>query len=148
MEPFAGLRYANLKIRGFSDGSDTAGIGGLTLGETRYESLLHNIGLRIGGAIQVGPSTVRPEVRGGWRREWLRDGKDARGLGYTLAGGGGGTQNLVFTAQPLDRDYATVGAGFTVSGPASPLSLVVDYNADFDRDRQQHAITGGLRLTF
>jgi hypothetical protein len=51
--------------------------------------------------------------------------QDARSFGYTLVGGGGGTQNLVFTAQPLDRDYATSGQAHR-HGPRSPFSIVDD----------------------
>jgi hypothetical protein len=42
----------------------------------------------------------------------------------------------------------TAGAGFTVSGPNSPLALVVDYTGEFAKDRNINGITGGLRLAF
>ncbi|KPF80112.1 hypothetical protein IP88_01030 [alpha proteobacterium AAP81b] len=143
-EPFAGARYSNLRLGVIDEGSN---FGALRLERRTYESLLTNIGLRVGGAFEVGGATVRPEVRGGWRREWLND--NDRGFGYRFATGTGGSTPLAFTqSSPLGGDYATVGAGFTVSGPGSPLSLVIDYNGEFDSDREVHGITGGLRLTF
>ncbi|QMW24309.1 DUF4394 domain-containing protein [Sandaracinobacteroides saxicola] len=141
VEPSAGLRYTDTKFRGFSEGQN---FGAFTFGEERYKSVLSNVGLRLGGAFEVGTATVRPEVRGAWRREWKEDG--ARTINYGFGGVPNG--NLAYVTTPLDRDYGTFGAGFTVSGPTSPLSFVVDWNADLIGDRQLHTITGGARLTF
>lgn len=141
IEPFAGVRYANLRIDGFSEGGS---IGALTVGSNRFDSLLGNFGVKLGAAIPVGGVVVRPEIRGAYRREFQRDGEAA--FGYSFAGAGIGA--LPFTPTPLARGYATAGAGLTISGPRSPLSIVVDYNGDFAKDRQLHGITGGLRLAF
>ena len=142
VEPFAGARYARVKIDGFSDG---AGIGGLTLGRVDYESVLGNFGAKVGAEFQLGGATVRPEVRGAYRYEFKDDRKD--GFGFGFAGTGSGAA-LPFTPTPLRRSYVTAGAGFTVSGPNSPLALVVDYTGEFAKDRNINGITGGLRLAF
>ena len=142
VEPFAGVRYANVRINGFTDGSD---FGGLTLGRDNYVSVLGNFGAKVGGAFAVGTAMVRPEVRGAFRREFRNDA--ANGFTYGF-GGTGAVTNVAFTPSPLARSYAAAGAGFTVSGPHSPLSLVVDYDGEFARDRQIHGITGGLRYVF
>ncbi len=141
-EPFAGARYTDLKVRGINEGP---GFGAIAIGPRGYESVLSNIGLRVGGAFAVRGATVRPEVRGAWRREWLDP--NNRGFAYSIAGTGASTPAYFVPTRP-GRDYASVGAGFTVSGAGSPLSFVVDYNGEFDADRDVHGITGGVRLTF
>lgn len=142
LEPFAGVRYANLKLQGIDEGT---GLGALQLQQRTYESVLHNVGIRVGGALEIGGATVRPEIRGAWRHEYMRDQFDGFTFGF---GGTGGANTLAFTPVALNRDYATAGAGFTISGPTSPLSVVIDYNGEYDKSREIHAITGGLRLTF
>ena len=142
LEPFAGVRYARVKIRGFSDGG---GIGGLTLDRVDYESVLGNFGAKLGAEIQIGGALFRPEIRAAYRREFRHDGTD--GFGYGFAGTGG-TAPLPFFPTGLRRTYYTGGAGFTVSGARSPLSLVVDYDGEFAKDRTINGITGGLRYVF
>ena len=142
-EPFAGVRYADVRIRGFTDGTD---FGGLTVPQTEYRSVLGNFGAKLGAEFAVGSAVVRPEIRGAFRREFRSDGSN--GFGYSFAGTGATTTLLPFTPTPLARSYATAGAGFTVSGPHSPLALVIDYDGEFARDRHINGITGGLRLAF
>ena len=142
IEPYAGIRYARVKIDGFTDGT---GIGGLTLDRVDYESLQGNVGAKLGGTFAVGRVTVRPEVRGAYLREFFKDRFD--GFGYGFAGTGG-TAPLPFTPTALRRDSYTAGAGFTVSGAHSPVSLVVDYTGEYAKDRTINGITGGLRFVF
>ena len=143
-EPFAGIRYANLRINGLNEGT---GIGALSIGRERYTSLLSSAGLRIGSTINFDGATIRPQLRGAWRHEFRDDA--ARAFGYGLNGDNGATpQQLIYSPTRLSNDYATVGGGFTVSGAASPVSLVVDYNGEFFNGRHVNGVTGGLRLTF
>ena len=142
IEPFAGVRYARVKIRGFSDGT---GIGGLTLGRVDYESVLGNFGAKVGGEFQLGGALVRPEIRGAYRREFKHDGQNGFGYGFV---GTGGTAPLPFYPTGLRRSYYTGGAGITVSGARSPISLVIDYDGEFSKDRSINGITGGLRYVF
>lgn len=140
VEPFAGVRYANLRLRSFNEGT---GLGALQLGARTYESVLSNTGARIGGAFQVGGVSVRPEIRGSYRHEFQHDGQRDFSFGFGSTAG-----QLNFTPVSLGRNYYTGGAGFTVSGANSPLSFVVDYTGEFGKQREVHGITGGLRLTF
>ena len=142
VEPFAGVRYARVKIDGFSEGGSIAA---LSLGRVDYESVLGNFGAKVGAEFNVGNAIVRPEVRGAYRYEFKDDREDGFGFGFA---GTGSSALLPFTPTPLRRGYATVGAGFTVSGPTSPLSMVVDYTGEFASDRKINGITGGLRLVF
>ncbi|MGI4879748.1 MAG: DUF4394 domain-containing protein [Janthinobacterium lividum] len=143
LEPFAGARYAHVLIDGFNEG---AGFGALTLSDEKYQSVLGTAGLRAGLAFAVGGATVRPEIRGAYRHEFRND-RDAA-FTYGFGGVGATPTELQFIPTALRRSYYSGGAGFTVSGAASPLSLVVDYNGEYDRDRQIHGVTGGLRYTF
>lgn len=143
IEPFAGARYAKLKVRGFGEGD---GFAALSFGRASYESVIGTAGLRLGGAFDIGGAVVRPEVRGAYRHEFR---KDFRGnLAYGFGGVGAGTTTFTFTPTPLRRNYVTGGAGLTVSGATSPVALVVDYTGQYDKDRRIHGITGGLRYSF
>lgn len=143
VEPFAGARYARLRLDGFTEGT---GFGGLTLGRRTYESVLGTAGLRVGLALDVAGAVVRPEVRGSYRHEFRHDGD--RDFTYGFGGVGTDANRFGFTPTALRRDYYTAGAGFTVSGAQSPLALVVDYNGQYDKDRTINGITGGLRYSF
>ncbi|MGI4879800.1 MAG: autotransporter domain-containing protein, partial [Janthinobacterium lividum] len=142
-EPFVGARYAKLRLNGFTEGDS---FGALTLGRTSYESVLGRAGLRIGAAFQVAGATVRPEIRGAYLHEFRDD--DQRSFTFGFGGVGGNATALNFTPTALRHDYYTGGAGVTISSPTSPFSVVVDYNGQYDRDREIHGITGGFRLTF
>ncbi len=142
LEPFAGVRYARVKIDGFSDGT---GIGGLTLDRVDYESVLGNFGGKVGAEFAVGGVTVRPEIRAAYRHEFNKDRYDSFGFGFAGTGSAGA---LPFIPTALRRNYYTAGAGFTVSGKNSPLSLVVDYVGEHAKDRDIDGITGGLRFVF
>ena len=141
-EPYVGVRYARVDLDGFSE---SGGITALTVSGDRVESLQSVVGLKIAGAIPVGGSAVlRPHVRGEWRREF--ENEDPR-LIVARFGGASIATPFAFTTTPLVRDYAAVGAGFTVAG-ASRLSMVVDYSGEIAGDRAIHGITGGVRLAF
>ncbi len=141
-EPFVGARYANVRINGFSDGGD---VGAITYDRREYQSVLGTAGLRIGGAYDLGSGvSLRTRVSGAYRHEFDRYNFNDFNVGF-----GGPTPTPVnFTPAGLARDYATVGAGITVSKANSPLSLVLDYDGQFANDRQINGVTGGFRLTF
>lgn len=142
LEPFAGVRYARVKIDGFNEGT---GIGALAMPAADFESVLGNFGAKLGAEFLIGTARFRPEIRGAYRREFRQDGRDAFGFNFA---GTGSSAALPFTPTALGRTYYTAGAGFTVSGDRTPLSLVIDYIAEFGRDRSIHGITGGLRFAF
>ncbi|UAJ09564.1 autotransporter outer membrane beta-barrel domain-containing protein [Glacieibacterium megasporae] len=143
-EPFVGGRYTNVRINGFTDGTD---IGALSVGREKYESVLGTAGLRIGAAIPLGDGvSLRPEVRGEYRHEFEHYG--SRGFDVGFGGGTGGLSTVAFSPTPLARDYAKAGAGLTLSSAHSPFSIVLDYDGTFARDRTINGLTGGFRLTF
>ena len=141
-EPYAGVRYARVDLDGFSE---IGGPAALTVSGDRVESVQAVVGLQIFGQFPVGGSAVlRPHVRGEWRREFEND--DPRVIIANFADASISSR-FAFTTTPLGRDYAAIGAGFTVSG-ASNLSMVVDYNGEIAGGRAIHGITGGVRLAF
>ena len=52
-----------------------------------------------------------------------------------------------FTTSPLRGEYYNAGAALNVAG-TGPLSMVVDYDVQFAKDRQFHALSLGARLKF
>lgn len=141
VEPFAAIRYADIRIDGFTEAGSVAA---LTVGNLDRESLRSNVGLRIGYDMEMGGVSVRPQLRGGWYHEFMDDEQVlfANFTSPTL-----GTAEFPFTVTPLDRDYYNAGASLDISGNG-PLSMVVDYQAQFDKDREFHSMTIGARLAF
>ena len=141
-EPFVGARYANVRINGFSDGGGT---GALTFDRHDYESVLGSAGLRIGGRYDLGSGvSLRTRVSGAYRHEFDRYNFD----NFTVGFGGPTATPVSFTPAGLARDYATVGAGITLSKANSPFALVLDYDGQYAKDRTINGVTGGFRLTF
>ena len=142
VEPYGGVRYARVDLDGFSEsGSVTA----LTVSGDRVESLQSVAGLKVAANMPVGRSTVlRLHARGEWRHEFENDNARLIVANFNNASI---VSPFAFTTTPLGKDYAAIGAGFTVSGN-SPVSMVVDYNGEIAGDRAIHGITGGIRLAF
>ena len=141
-EPFVGARYANLRIGGFSDGTD---VGAITLGRRTFKSILGTAGLRVGQTIALpGGVSLRPQLSGAYKHEFDRYDFN----NFTFGTGAVPLTPVNFTPTGLARDYAIAGAGITVSGANSPFSFVVNYEGEFARDRRINGLTGGFRLTF
>jgi uncharacterized protein with beta-barrel porin domain len=141
IEPFAALRYADIKVNGFSETGSPAA---LNIGRVDEKSLRLNLGGRVGTKFDFGNVTVRPQVRGGWYKEFEMD--NARTINASFVNPSIGTP-FSFTTTPLTGEYYNAGAALTLSGNG-PISMVVDYDAQFDDDRQFHALSVGARLKF
>lgn len=141
-EPFVGARYADLRINGFSDGTDA---GAITLGRRSFRSILGTAGVRVGQTIAL-PNGVslRPQVSGAYKHEFDRYDFNS----FDFGTGAAPATSVNFVPTGLARDYAIVGAGVTVSGANSPFSVVLNYNGQYARDRRINGLTGGFRLTF
>jgi len=140
VEPFAAIRYANVRINGFTETGSVAT--NLTVGNLDRESLRGNVGARVGGKIDVGGALVRPQLRGSYYREFK---DDAQTINAGFTNPGVSTSPFDFTAARLRRDYYNAGAALSVSG-GGPLSMVADYDVQFDKEREIHALTIGLRV--
>ena len=103
-----------------------------------------NAGGRIGTKFNAGSVTVRPQLRGGWNREFEMD--DPRTISAAFNNGAIGTP-FTFTTTPLSGEYYNAGAALNIAG-SGPLSLAVDYDVQFDDDREYHALSLSARLKF
>ncbi len=142
IEPFAAIRYASIRINGFTEGGGSAAA--LSVGNIDRESIRSNAGLRVGADFEVGGATVRPQLHGSWYHEF-RDRPQLIGAAFTNPGLS--TATFAFTGTPLKTDYYSAGATLNVAGNG-PVSLVADYNVQFDKERQLHAFTVGARFAF
>ncbi|MEO6093885.1 MAG: DUF4394 domain-containing protein [Novosphingobium sp.] len=142
VEPFVAGRYARVKVRGFSElgGAVTA----LNVGRQDVESLRGIAGARVGISREIAGALVRVQGRGGYYHEFKNDAQvfSASFISPTV-----GTTSFPFVATRLRRNYYNAGAALDISG-GGPLSLVADYDAQFDKDRQFHSLTVGARLAF
>ena len=141
IEPFGAIRYAKVRVNGFSETGSPAA---LTIGRNDAETLRVNAGGRIGTKFDVGSVTVRPQLRGGWNREFKMD--DARTISAAFNNSSIGTP-FSFTTTPLTGEYYNAGAALNLAG-SGPLSMAVDYDVQFDDDRQFHALSLSARLKF
>jgi Autotransporter beta-domain len=87
---------------------------------------------------------VRPQLHGGWHHEFRNR---PQAIAAAFLNPGLSTTPFGFTATPLDKDYYSAGATLNIAGNG-PVSMVADYNAQFARDREIHALTIGARLAF
>ena len=142
IEPFAALRYSKIKIDGFTE---TGSINALNVGRIDAESLRLNLGGRIGTKFETaGGAVVRPQLRGGWFKEFELD--DARTYNASFINPGAATP-FTFTTTPLSSEYYNAGAALNVAG-GGPLSFAVDYDVKFDKEREFHALSISGRLKF
>ncbi len=146
IEPFAAVRYSDIRIRGFTEvngaGGGAAGAGGLTIGDFDRVSVRTNVGARVGTKFEIAGVTVRPQLRGGWYHEF-RDQARVINASFNTAGISG--TPFAFTTTPLSGDYFNAGGALNIAGNG-PLSFVADYDAQFDDDREFYTLTLGVRL--
>jgi len=141
LEPYAGIRYADVKIDGFTE---TGSIGSLVIPDIEDESLRLNLGGRLGTKFEVLGANARVQFRGAWLREFLMNDSRTMTVNFTEPGIGSA---FTFNTNPLSAEYYNVGAALNIAG-SGPLSMVADYDVQFDDDRQFHALTVGGRLAF
>ena len=141
IEPFGAIRYAKVRVNGFAETGSPAA---LTIGRNDAETLRVNAGGRIGTKFDVGGVTVRPQLRGGWNREFKMD--DARSISAAFNNSAISTP-FSFTTTPLTGEYYNAGAALNMAGNG-PISMAVDYDVQFDDDRQFHALSLSARLKF
>lgn len=141
IEPFGAIRYAKVRVNGFSESGSPAA---LTLGRNDASSLRVNAGGRIGTKFDAGSVIVRPQLRGGWNKEFRMD--DPRTLSAAFRDSSVGSP-FSFTTTPLRGEYYNAGAALNVAG-SGPISMAVDYDVQFAKDRQFHALSLSARLKF
>jgi uncharacterized protein with beta-barrel porin domain len=141
IEPFGAIRYARVRIDGFSESGSPAA---LNIGRNDASSLRVNAGGRIGTKFNAGTVVVRPQLRGGWNKEFKMD--DPRTITAAFRDTSIGTP-FSFTTTPLRGEYYNAGAALNVAG-TGPVSMAVDYDVQFAKDRQFHALSLSARMKF
>ncbi len=124
--------------------SEGPGLTNLSVGRQDVESVQGVAGLKIGADFQMGSATIRPRVRGEYRREFKND--EARIITASFGGAGINTP-FTTTTTPLDDDHVAVGAGLTIAGD-SPIGVVLDYTGQFMGDFDVHGVQVGVRMRF
>jgi uncharacterized protein with beta-barrel porin domain len=141
LEPYAGARYANVRVDGFSEG---AGFTNLTVGRQTLKSLQGVAGVRLAGSFGAMGATIRPHVRAEYRHEF--ENSDVRLISASFNGAGIGTP-FSTSIEPMSEGHVAAGAGLTVSGDG-PLSLTFDYSGQVTGGYNIHGLELGLRLAF
>lgn len=141
VEPYLGVRYADVRLDGFSEGS---GLTNLTVSRQRADSLQSVAGMRLRGSYPIGTAQFRPAVRAEYRREF--NNADPRVLTAAFNGAGISTP-FTSSTTPLGRDYVVVGADLAVVG-VGPVELLLDYTGQLAGGYNIHAVRGGMRLRF
>ena len=141
VEPYAGLRYADVAIDAFNEG---AGLTNLNVGRQEVESLQGIAGLRLGADWQSGPARIRPSVRAEYRREFRND--EDRTFSANFNGAG---INAPFTtsAVAMGEEHVLVGADLTIAGDA-PVGMVAGYTGHLKGGYDIHSVQVGLRFRF
>lgn len=141
VEPYIGLRYADLKLDNFTEG---AALTALSVGRQDVESLQGLAGLRIAANYRRGDATIRPRVRAEYQREFQND--ESRLITASFNGTGIGSP-FEITTTPLDRDRLLIGAGLTISGNG-PVGMVAEYTGQFLGGHEIHGLKVGAHLRF
>lgn len=139
IEPFAAVRYSDIHIGGFTEVG--GGAGGLTIGDFDRVSLRTNAGARIGTKFEIAGATVRPQLRGGWYHEF----RDQARIITAAFNTPGIANSFNFTTTPLTGDYFNAGGALNISGNG-PVSMVADFDSQFDDSREFYTMTIGVRL--
>lgn len=139
IEPFAQIRYADIKIDGFSETGGT--VFALNVGDMKDKQLRANLGARVGTKIEIAGATIRPQARGGWFHDFWAGRRPITASFQTAA------FNSPFGFQPtrFSSDYWNAGGALSISGNG-PLSMVADFDYQGDRERRFYNFSIGARL--
>ena len=136
----AELHYAYVDIEGFTE---TGSSSPLQVMENDSHSLWSLIGWRLAYEWHVARETLRPEVRIGWRHEFL---DTARTINSQMASGAG----TVFQVESpsLGRDSLSLVTGLSTRC-SQHLSIFAYYDGELARDNAaSHTVNGGISWDF
>jgi uncharacterized protein with beta-barrel porin domain len=140
ISPYAGLGYVHTHIDGFTE---DGGFGALTVNGASSESLSTDLGVRLTTSVSLaGVNPILPELRLGWRHEFL---DAAQTLTASLAGLPG--SNFSTTGTNFGRESAVIGLSAT-QALASSVRLFVAYDGEFSSKLDAHAFTAGIKGSF
>lgn len=141
IEPYAAVRFADIRIDGFAE--TTGAAFALAVGDIKDKTLRGNLGLRAGTKFEAAGATVRPQLRGGWYHEFW-NGRRPIDAAFQQPGIGG-----PFGFQPTNfsKDYWNAGGAVDISG-GGPLSVYGDFDWQGDNERENYTFSIGARFKF
>ncbi|MEX2409729.1 MAG: autotransporter outer membrane beta-barrel domain-containing protein, partial [Rhodovibrionaceae bacterium] len=139
--PFAGVRYTRAETDSFTE----SGAGGFNLDvdKSTAESFTTTLGVDLSAEFQAGAETwITPQLRLGWEHEF-EDNYQTVGASFA------GVPASAFTVigSEVASDSAIVGAGVSVN-IGHTWELFLDYDGKLNQDVQQHAVSGGVKLSW
>jgi outer membrane autotransporter protein len=139
LEPFADYAHVRNRTAGFAE---TGSLGGLNVGRDRRDADFATLGLRLGGAVPMGPgATLRPRLSAAWQRGWGDLG------GTTVASFGPGAGTFVLTGAGVGRDTLVLDGGFDAD-LGSGLSIGASANAGISKRSSSSGLRATLGLRF
>lgn len=138
VEPFAAIRFADVKIDGFAE---TGSAAALRIDDMKDKSLRSNVGARVGTKFEIMGALVRPQLRGGWYHDFWA-GRGAFAAAFQQPGIG---TTFGFQPTPFSSDYWNAGGALSIGGPG-PLSFYADYDYQGDSERKFYTFSLGARL--
>jgi len=138
--PFASLQYVYVDEEGFQESG--AGSANLRIGGRETDSLVSELGLRVGRTIEVKLGSLVPELSAAWLYDFDID---DRTITASFTGAPGAPFSI--RGQDVERHGATVGAGITLVRE-NGLSIGLKYNGEFREDYLSHGVIGGIRYDF
>ncbi|MBV8450032.1 MAG: autotransporter domain-containing protein [Hyphomicrobiales bacterium] len=138
--PYAGLGYIHAHIDGFTE---TGGFGALAVNAGSSDSLSTDLGVRLATSFSIaGLNPITPEVKLGWRHEFL---DAAQTLDAAVAGLPG--SDFTVKGTNFGRESAVVGLTVT-QALGSSARLFVAYDGQFSRKLDEHVFTAGFKASF
>jgi uncharacterized protein YhjY with autotransporter beta-barrel domain len=134
------LHYTHVEINGFTE---TGSLSPLHVMDNDSDSFWSLLGTRFAYEWQLDKTTLLPELRLGWRHEFLDDNQT---IGARMASGAGG----VFEVQSpsLGRDSLSLVAGVSTRC-ARNVSVGVYYDGELaGENNSSHAVSGGISVDF
>ena len=138
--PFASLQYIYLDEESFAE----SGAGGVSLlvDSRTTDSLVSELGLRLGRVFQTATGSLVPEVSLAWKYDFDIDDRD---ITASFAGSPGAA--FTITGQDVDDHGAVFGAGLTFIHK-SGFSTSLEYNGELRGDYSAHGIIGKIRYVW
>jgi outer membrane autotransporter protein len=140
VSPFASLQYIYLDEEAFGEAG--AGAVNLFMDGRTTDSLVSELGLRLGRVFKTTSGSLVPEVRLAWKYDFDIDDRD-------ITAGFVGSPGTAFTikGQDFDDHGAVLGAGLTFMHK-SGFSTSLEYNGELRGDYSAHGIMGMIRYVW
>jgi outer membrane autotransporter protein len=138
--PFASLHYIYLDEESFVESS--AGGVSLLVDDRTTDSLVSELGLRLGRVFQTASGSLVPEVSLAWKYDFDIDDRD---ITASFVGSPGAA--FTIEGQDVDDHGATFGAGLSFIHK-SGFSTSLEYNAELRENYTAHGIIGQIRYVF